>query len=346
MNQKYDYRVIMIAKGKRINSGHQLDSCFVRAQLDSIRPHVKEVVPFAIDDTVSPWGILRNAMELRGLISSIRPDIVHAQWGSTTAVIGLLATRNKAIPLIISFCGSDLIEIEGGPIIKRLRSKLAVAIGRFCSRYAEVVIVKSANLYALLPKVVKAKAYALPNGVDMAKFRVMPKVKARRLLSWDPDLSIILFSIGGILGRETVINLKLAEAAFSILKAENNIALEKIRGVPHEMMPVYLNASDVLLVTSLHEGSPNIVKEAMACNLPVVTVKCGDVSERLENVYPSRVVTSYDPRSIAIATMEILQSKKRPNGRKELREQHLEIESVAEKLVKIYDVAVNRSSKI
>ena len=336
----------MIAKGKRIGSGHHLDTSFVREQLGSIKPHVKEVVPFAIDDTVSPWGILRNTMELRGLISSIRPDIVHAQWGSTTALIGLLATRNKGIPLIISFFGSDLIEIEGGPIIKRLRSKLAVAIGRFCSHYAEVIIVKSANLYALLAKAVKAKAYVLPNGVDILKFRVMPKVKARRLLSWGPNSSIIVFNPGGMPSSEIVKNLKLAEAVFSILKAENNITLEKIRGVPHEMMPVYLNAADVLLVTSLHEGSPNIVKEAMACNLPVVTVKCGDVSERLENVYPSRVVTSYDPRSIANATMEILQYKKRSNGRKELRKQHLEIESVAEKLIKIYDAAVNRSSKI
>lgn len=141
----------MIGKGKRINSGHHLDSSFVKTRLHSVKPYVKEVIPFAIDDTVSPWGVLRNAVELGGLISKIRPDIIHAQWGSTTALIGLLATYNRGIPLVISFCGSDLIEIRAGPIIQRLRSKLAVAISRFCSRYAEVIIVMSANLYDLLP---------------------------------------------------------------------------------------------------------------------------------------------------------------------------------------------------
>jgi len=122
----------------------------------------------------------------------------------------------------------------------------------------------------------------------------------------------------------------------------SDIALEKIMGVPHEMMPIYLNAADVLLVTSLHEGSPNIVKEAMACNLPVVTVKCGDVSERLENVYPSRVVTSYAPRLIADAIMDVLQSKSKSNGREELKKQKLEIESFGKALVNVYHIAVNR----
>lgn len=285
-------------------------------------------------------------MELRALIKNIRPDVVHAQWGSTTALIGLLATGNKGVPLVISFCGGDLDEVDWGYVIERLRSKLAVIMSRFCARYAEVIIVKSANLYALLPKAVKAKTYILPNGVDTAKFRSMPKVKARGLLSWDPCPSVILFCGSANLSNDVYKNPALAQAAFSFLKTErNDVVLEIIRDVAHEMMPVYYNAADVLLVTSLKEGSPNIVKEAMACNLPIVTVNCGDVLERLKNVYPGHIVDSYDPSLIANAILDILQSKSRSNGWEELRRQGLEIERIAEKLVKVYHMAVTKNSQ-
>jgi glycosyltransferase involved in cell wall biosynthesis len=190
--------------------------------------------------------------------------------------------------------------------------------------------------------VVKTKAYILPNGVDMMKFRLMPKIEARRLLSWDADLVIILFIGSSLPDNDVYKNQELAEAASAIIKVErDNTVLEKIRDVPHAMMTIYLNAADALIVTSLKEGSPNIVKEAMACNLPVVTVKCGDVSQRLKHVYPSRVVNSYDPRPIASAVMDILKSKSRSNGREELRKQNLDSESVAKSLIKIYNVAVN-----
>lgn len=286
-------------------------------------------------------------MELRALAKNIRPDVVHAQWGSTTALIGLLGTWNTKIPLVISFCGNDLIEIKRGHIIPRFRSKLAVIMSRFCSQYPEAIIVKSANLYALVPNAVKSKTHILPNGVDMAKFRVMPKVEARKLLSWNHHLTVILFIGSMVSSNDVVKNPELAQAAFSILKTEkNNIVLEKIRGVAHEIVPVYLNAADILLVTSLNEGSPNIVKEAMACNLPVVTVECGDVSERLENVRPGRIVASHDPRLIANAIKDVLQSNRRSNGRKELKKQDLEIESVAQKLVRVYDLAANRRPKL
>lgn len=332
----------MVAKGRRINSVHYPISCLVRTQIDSMKPYIREAIPFVIEDTVSPKGILKGIFELRKLINDIRPDIIHAQYGSTTALISLLAAYQKGVPLVISFCGSDLIDVPESHIIKRLRSKIVIIVSRFCAHYARAIIVKSANLFDQLPKVAQAKTRILPNGVDLARFQTMPKLEARKLLSWDPESFIILFNNGSVSNAVNK-NLKLAKATFLILKARiDNAVFKQIGEVPHEEMPIYLNAADVLSVTSLSEGSPNIVKEAMACNLPIVTVKCGDVSERLRNVYPSYVVDSYDAELLSNAVIDIFKSNSRSNGRQEIEKQKLDIVSIGEGLAKIYTTVINK----
>jgi len=96
-----------------------------------------------------------------------------------------------------------------------------------------------------------------------------------------------------------------------------------------------LNAADCLLVTSLHEGSPNVVKEAMACSLPVVSVDCGDVAERLQPVAPSAVCV-YDPQALARGICEVLIRPVRSNGLEALKSQGLSACAVSERLIKLY----------
>lgn len=337
MERKTHYKIIMVAKGKRVNAHHYISSCFVRTQMESVRPHVKKVIPFAIDDTTSLTGLIKNAIMLRKLTDKGRPDIIHAQYGSTTALISLLASYKKC-PLLISFCGGDLVE-RPSRFFRKPRRKSAIAISRFCSRYANAIIVKSTNLYLALPKFACRAVYILPNGVDIDHFRPMPKDKARRLLSLDSEHSIVLFNMGK---PDAVKYPQLAEAAFSQLKKKmNNVVLQKIGTEPYEKIPLYLNAADVLLVTSLEEGSPNTVKEAMACNLPVVTVKCGDVTDRLERVTPG-CITGYDTKMLAESMATILDDKQRSNGRVELLNQELDQGSVAKKLINVYKSVLSR----
>jgi glycosyltransferase involved in cell wall biosynthesis len=98
-------------------------------------------------------------------------------------------------------------------------------------------------------------------------------------------------------------------------------------------MPLYLNASDCLLVCSNSEGSPMIVKEALACNLPIVSVDVGDVKERIKNVSQSKIV-SKNYKEIAGVISNIFNSNKRSNGRKNLK--FLSEQEVAERIAKIY----------
>jgi teichuronic acid biosynthesis glycosyltransferase TuaC len=68
-----------------------------------------------------------------------------------------------------------------------------------------------------------------------------------------------------------------------------NVDLKVVYGVPHEKIPIFLNASEVLLLTSKSEGTPHTVKEALACNLPVVLTYVGDVKLLLTGVTSSQV---------------------------------------------------------
>jgi glycosyltransferase involved in cell wall biosynthesis len=110
--------------------------------------------------------------------------------------------------------------------------------------------------------------------------------------------------------------------------------LVPLEGVPHDQVPMWLSAADVVLLTSLREGSPNIVKEAMACDSPVVGVPVGDVAWLLEGVANSRLC-SYDPKSVADGIAEALAARS-GGGRERIKALGLDADSVAGKLEALY----------
>jgi len=95
-----------------------------------------------------------------------------------------------------------------------------------------------------------------------------------------------------------------------------------------------MNAADVLLLTSRTEGSPTVVQEAMACNLPVVSVDVGDVRERLAGVQGCKVLASRDPAALGAALGEILRFPRRSNGREHAAA--LGVEAIAARLADFY----------
>jgi teichuronic acid biosynthesis glycosyltransferase TuaC len=103
---------------------------------------------------------------------------------------------------------------------------------------------------------------------------------------------------------------------------------------PPAEIPLYMNAADVLLVTSRTEGSPTVVQEAMACNLPVVSVDVGDVRERLEGVSASKVLADRDPVALGAALAEVIALQQRSDGR--VHASSLGIEAIAARLAEFY----------
>jgi glycosyltransferase involved in cell wall biosynthesis len=175
--------------------------------------------------------------------------------------------------------------------------------------------------------------------VDLELFQPLEKQDARRRLGWGSDERVVLFNKGK---APQLKGLSLAREA--VLVAENKLGpvrLVELDGeVAPERIPIYLNAADCLVLASESEGSPNILKEAMACNLPVATVDVGDAAERLDGIYPSQVV----PRNTAQlgqAISEILETGKRSNGRGKIKD--FSEDRIAETLRQLYQAIAERN---
>jgi glycosyltransferase involved in cell wall biosynthesis len=242
---------------------------------------------------------------------------------------------------VVSFTGEDLLGTRELGIAWWLRSRLGRQISLFAARYADAITVKSENLKTALPARLRQKTIVLPDGVDTDFFTPIGRAEARSRLGWGNEI-VVLFASSG--GKRGVKNLPLAEAAVNELRSwGHNAVLNMMYTATREQVLCMLNAADCLLVTSHHEGSPNIVKEAMACNLPVVSVPCGDVVERLAGVRPGGIA-AYNCRELAAALFEALAAGTRSNGRKILEDQCLTIHAISERLGKLYfDVAATRS---
>ena len=129
----------------------------------------------------------------------------------------------------------------------------------------------------------QSKVRIIPNGVNLDRFKPLDRSACRRRLGWDNDHFHVLFppNVGGDPRKRP----DLAQAAVKAADRSGiQTKLHQLQRIPHAEVPIWLNASDVVLLTSLHEGSPNIIKEALACDLPVVSVDVGDVQERIQGV--------------------------------------------------------------
>jgi len=279
-------------------------------------------------DGVSVYWKLRRTVCRK--IDEWSPDLVHVMYGG---VMARQVTRSVASrPVIVSFCGSDLL---GERLPSRLRQMMAAA-GVRASRQAALraagVIVKSRNLFEALPQGVDSRRVRIiPNGIDLDRFKPMESQTCREKLGWDPDRFHVLFpaNTGAPLKR-----LWLAEAAVARAR-ENGVPAELhlLQGVPHQDVPVWMNASNVLLLTSEHEGSPNVVKEVLACDVPVVSVDVGDVSERVAGI-DGCFIAAAEAVDLAGCLCRVWNGERRIQGRSRISE--LSLMNVAKRVSDFY----------
>ena len=124
------------------------------------------------------------------------------------------------------------------------------------------------------------------------------------------------------------------KAAVDLLQQQGwAVDLLPVFNVRHDQVPVYLNACDALVLTSLQEASPMVVKEALACNLPVVATDVGDVAERINSVQ-NCALSTHQPQDIAANLAEVLKVGGCTNGREAI--QTLSLTNVAERIIAVY----------
>lgn len=301
---------------------------FVDRQLDSLRAAGIDIEYFDAGPSLSPPALWKAVRQLRRRVRDVRPDLVHAQYG---AGVGLVAVLSGA-PAVVTFCGTDLH--RGGGSMSVLRKLAGSAISNFAALRARRVICVSSVLLPHL-RFKRRSANVIPRGVDLRLFSPGSRDDARRRLGWDLDTPVVLF--GG--GRDPV-NKGLALAVETVERVRAsipNVRMEVPRNVDASEMPEYYRAADILLFTSLREGSPNVVKEAIACALPVVSVEVGDVAERLQGVTPSRVVAR-DANALAAAVVEILRTRGRSNGPEVAAA--ISLEATARSIIEVYEAVL------
>ncbi|HEX9378950.1 MAG TPA: glycosyltransferase [Gaiellaceae bacterium] len=284
---------------------------FIKRQMESlIRLGLRCDVVF-IRGYRSPLAYLLAAVEL-GWWSVVkkrgRYRLVHAHSGEAA----LAATFYRRAPLLVSYLGDDILGTPGAdgrvPLLSRLRRSLF----RQHSRLARHTITKSREMHCALPSAVRRSNTVLPNGVDTRLFRPIDRDAARHKLGWAADNRVALFVGDPKVQRKRY---WLAERAVEDARSRlPDLRLKVAAGITPNQIPVLMNASDCLLLTSSIEGSPNVVKEALMCNLPVVATAAGDVAELLQDVQPSYVC---EPSITAVSTalVDCLLEPRRSNGR-------------------------------
>ena len=269
-------------------------------------------------DRVETSRSVRHYLWFFGRVLAATPnsyDLVHAHYG-LTAPFAILQPHG---PVVLSLWGSDL-HGEFGWLSER------------CARLVEETVVMSPEMATQLD----CGATVVPHGVDTGLFRPMGRAAARQAAGWDPATRHVLFPYSP---TRTVKNFPLAERVVERVRADLDCAvrLQTVYDVEQEAVPVYMNAADALLLTSRREGSPNTVKEALACNLPVVATDVGDVRERVGGVTRSVVCT--DETAMVTALSRILDENGRSNGRQAI--QSLSVEQMADRLESVYRRALD-----
>ena len=237
-------------------------------------------------------------------------DLIHANYGLT----GPAAVFQPNLPVVLSLWGSDLLG-KYGPVSK------------LCARRSDAVIVMSDHMADELGQ----DCHVIPHGVDLEKFVPQPQREARAELGWDHEAHQVLFPYPP---SQAVKNPERAERVVEAARErlEKPVELQYVSGEPHSRMPIYMNAADALLLTSDREGSPNSVKEAMACNLPIVSTDVGDVRERLTGVTHSFV--GERDADLVDHLVSVLDAGAESNGREVVRE--LSVERMGEQIKDVY----------
>ncbi len=281
---------------------------FIYEQTESLKKLGVEIDFFIIRGK-GLTGYLRNLLLFRKKIARDNLDVIHAHYGLS----GIIAVLQNRYPVVTSFIGEMNI-----PSLR--------FISKFAARLSSHSIFVSEQLRS---KSNTHKNYSIiPYGVDMKVFFPIDKNEARKIMAIPENQKICLFSSS----RDRIEkNYDLAEKAIGL--CGNIRIMELMKGYTRSEVNLLINACDFIFLTSLFEGSPQIIKEAMACNCPIISTNVGDIGEIIKDT-DGCYLTNFDPTDIAGKIKLVLADKKRTNGRQKIR--HLEINEVAGNILNIY----------
>jgi teichuronic acid biosynthesis glycosyltransferase TuaC len=334
-NARESLRVLFVIPGEGPGDGHSM--IFARRQAEALRARNIQVYEFFLESRTSLRALARELRRFRAEVRAASPELVHAHFGTVTALFAALGGRG--LPLVITYRGSDLNPSPGGSTTRasKGRALLARLFSQVAALRARRIVCVSSQLRERLWWR-RSRATVLPTGVDTGEFQARPRDMARRKLEWPESVPVVLFHAGK---EERIKRLDLALASMSVARRMlPDVRLEVLDGsVPPERMPAFMNAADCLLVTSDFEGSPTVVQEALASNLPIVSVDVGDVRQRIDRVSNTRLVDR-DPGAIGRALVEMVRIPLRTDGWRKVSE--FRMDAIAARVHQLYLESLRR----
>ncbi len=302
---------------------------YVHATVAALREHGVTVDVMAVRGYAGAREYARAARETLALNRRGTYDIVHASYGR----MGMIGRLQIRAPLVVAYTGGDILGNPDDAGRVAARARLEAGVYRQVARVAAATITKSENMAAVLPAACRARNRVIPSPTDARRFGHLTRRQARERLGWPATEPTVLFAADP---QRAVKNHPLARAAVDRL---DGVRLAVSAGIPAAEMPTWMAAADALVLTSFSEGSPNVVREAMAAELPVVAVPVGDVPERLAGI-PGCAVCEPDPDRLAAGLRAALEHGRTPAARAAVAS--CSPERVAAEIVDLYEWVLRR----
>jgi teichuronic acid biosynthesis glycosyltransferase TuaC len=314
-------KVRIVCSGTRPDFDFKIHQAFIYDQVEAIKELNNDIqfrYFFIRQKGIS--GYLNEFRRLRKSIQEDPCDLIHAHFG----LAAFLAALQRKEPVIATFHGSDINNAK-----TRLISALVNILARASIFVSEGLRKKSCAAL---------RSFVIPCGVDLSLFFPRDRTVCRQELGLDPEKKYVLFASHF---DNPVKNYKLLEEALKQWDGVKPIVLE-LKNRARAEVPVLMNAADVCVLTSFSEGSPQFIKEALACNRPVVATNVGDISELLSGVENCRI-TTFEPENVK-QSLKLLINKNQSNGREFLS--RFDHHHTAEAVIQVYKSALNRFENV
>lgn len=256
-------------------------------------------------------GYLNNLSGIKKVLKEKSYDLVHAHYGLS----GLLAVLQWITPVVITYHGSDI------------NNKFHNLLSSIAGLFAKGTVFVSEELVNKIFLKPKSNVLVAPCGIDFKLFYPVNKREARKYFGYPEEGFLALFP------SSFANKIKNAPLAFQAVRLLGGVKLIELKNFNRNEVSLLLSAVDLLLMTSYSEGSPMIIKEAMACNCPIVSVDVGDVKSVILKTKSCYIVTG-EPESIAEKIRLILERKERSNGREKI--QLLDVDKISEQIFCFY----------
>jgi glycosyltransferase involved in cell wall biosynthesis len=302
---------------------------FVKEHVDSLRAAGAVVEVLHFDGGQSLLSYLKAGFKLRKLLKERDFDIVHAHYGLT----GIPALMQRKCPVVITYHGSDLLGEVNRSGHYTIFGRIKALVGKVCGLFAQgktvVAPILAKHTWGSTPTVI-------PMGVDLSKFKPLDRSHCRSQLGLPSDKPLLLFLANPENG---VKRFDIASAAVDLARTSiPDLELLPVFGIDHAQIPLYLNACDALILTSNHEASPCVIKESLACNLPIIAVDVGDVAERMDGVEGCFLCEQSSP-ALAEGIRSVFHFGRRTNGR--LKVEEISLENTARKTMTLFQKVVS-----